>query len=63
MKARYIYNKYLEVNSTCYLKIKTIFRHSRIIGIHGNAITGNVNLATKCILLRTQRPDLRSIQI
>jgi hypothetical protein len=58
MKARYRYNEQLAIKSTCSLKMKTRLRHNQIIGIHGNANTGNVNLATKCLLFRTQRPDL-----
>jgi hypothetical protein len=47
MKARYRYNQ------------KTRFRRNQIIGIHDNANTGSVNLATGCILFGTERPDLR----
>jgi hypothetical protein len=48
MKARYRYNE------------KTRLRRNQIIGIHGNANTGNVNLAIRCVLFRKQRPDLRT---
>jgi hypothetical protein len=35
------------------------FLSNQIIGIHDNANTGSVNLATGCILFGTETPDLR----
>jgi hypothetical protein len=39
--------------------MKTRLRGNQIIGIHGSVNTGNVNLATKFILFREPRLDLR----
>jgi hypothetical protein len=47
MKARYRYYE------------ETRLRPNQIIGIHDNANMGSVNLATGCIPLCTERPDLR----
>jgi hypothetical protein len=49
MKTHYLYNVQREIKSTCYLKMKTRLRYNQIIGIHGNANTGNGNLATRCL--------------
>jgi hypothetical protein len=35
------------------------FLSNQIIGIHDNANTGNMNLATRCFLFGTERLDLR----
>jgi hypothetical protein len=43
-------------------RMKARYRYNKTIGIHGNANTRNVNLATRCLLFGMQRLDLRSIQ-